>query len=497
MAKKRQSTGVPGSSEQTDPAVGTTPASKYPRASRTPVTSRAEQYRTRAEREAKLQRQILVGTAAAAAVILVLVLIALAYEVLYRPTQAVARVGDENITVAEFQQRVRLEHELQTIQLSNAINQYSSFMGGDINQAYSQLVSQPPYSTWANELQFPDTLANRVLNDLIDDQLIEAEAAELGITVSDEEVQNQINKYIGYDPEEVALIGTDPTATPSPTVSPTPLVSPTPSAVPTTDPAAVVTTEEAVVTDENTGTEEATGTEEIAATAETAATDEAVATSDLGITAVPTEVTPTLSATEVQGNFLTRRDEFLNRLRSNAQVNDDAINAFFRAQLLREKVGQTIAAQNLGEGGTAPYVNARHILVETEEEAQDVLTALQAGESFASLAQAVSTDTGSGAQGGELDWSPTFQFVAPFAEAVETAPIGEIVGPIESEFGYHIIQVRAREQRPVEEAQLDQIYSRDAEQWIETEREANPTGFETFSVWTDNVPNLTLRYDPF
>ncbi len=480
MAKKRQSTGAPGSGEQqTDPVVETTPASKYPRA-KTPVTTKAAQYRTRAEREAKLQRQILLGTAIAAGVIVVLILIALAYEMLYRPNQAVARVGDQTVTVGEFQQRVRLEHELQTIQLSNAINDFASFTGGDINQAYSQLANQPPYSTWANELQFPDTLANRVLSDLIDDRLIEAEAAELGITVSDEEIQEKINEYIGYDAEQVAQIGVDPTATASPTASPTPLVSPTPSLTPTIDPAAVVSTEEAAVTEE------------------AAATDEAAAAGDLAITAIPTELVPTLSVTEVQGNFQTRRDEFLNRLRGNARVDDEAINAYFRYQLLREKLGQTLAAQNLGEeGSTAPHVDARHILVATEEEAQDVLAALQAGESFASLAQSVSVDTGSGAQGGELGWNPTFQFVTEFAEAVETAPIGEVVGPVESEFGFHIIQVRAREQRPIQEAQLEQIYSRDAQQWLQAEREANPAGFETFAVWTDNVPNLSLRFDPF
>jgi parvulin-like peptidyl-prolyl isomerase len=518
MAKKRQSTGsssVPGSGEPTRPATGVTPPAQAPRKSKTTATTRAEAYRTRAEREAELQRLILLGTAAAAAIIVLLVVIALVYESLIRPNQTVARVGDDNISVAEFQQRVRLEHELETIQLSNAINQYASFSGGDLNQAYSQLIQQEPYSTWNSELQIPDTLSNRVLNDLINDHLVAAEAAERGITVSDEEVQQQINEFIGYDPERVALIGTDPTATPSPTASQTPLVSPTPSTVPTGTalPAEAVTTAEVNATDEITSTDEVTSTDDVAATEpvesteETVASEEVVATAEvtvaattegeLDITAVPTELTPTLSVTEVQGNFENRREALLNRLRS-AQVSDEAIQSYFRAQVLREKLGEAIAQEDMGEeSGTALYVDSRHILVETEEQAQDVLTALQAGESFADLARAVSTDTGSGARGGELDWSPTYQFVAEFSEAVTTAPIGEVVGPVESEFGYHIIQVRARERRPVEESNLEQLYSQEVSQWIDSQRETNPTGFETFSVWTDNVPNLNFTYEPF
>jgi parvulin-like peptidyl-prolyl isomerase len=531
MAKKRQSTGStdqPGSGEPTRPATGVTPTSRTPRPSTSKPTTRAAEYRTRAEREAELQRLILLGTAAAAVIIVILVVIALVYEGLIRPNQAVARVGDQNISVSQFQQRVRLEHQLETIQLSNAINQYASFSGGDLNTAYGQLIQQEPYSTWNSELQIPDTLANRVLNDMVNDQLIANEAAQRGITVSDEEVQAKINDFIGYDPEQVALIGTDPTTTPTPTASQTPLVSATPSLQPTGTTAPVdaastteidataevsstdeisSTTSEVVATDDVAATEEIAATEAVDATSEVAVTEEApavpatitpvVPTSAVDVTAVPTQLTPTLSVTEVQGNFETRRTDFLNRLRS-ASVSDDAINAFFRSQALRDKLGESIAQEDMGDNpGTALYVDARHILVETQEQAQDVLAALNSGESFADLARAVSTDTGSGAQGGELDWSPTYQFVAEFAEAVETAPIGEIVGPVESEFGFHIIQVRARERRPVEETNLDQLYAQDAAQWIESSRETNAATFETFSTWTDNVPNLTFTYEPF
>ena len=50
----------------------------------------------------------------------------------------------------------------------------------------------------------------------------------------------------------------------------------------------------------------------------------------------------------------------------------------------------------------------------TEEEANDIINALNAGESFAELAKSVSTDTGSGAKGGELGWQPATTYVKEF-----------------------------------------------------------------------------------
>jgi peptidyl-prolyl cis-trans isomerase C len=136
----------------------------------------------------------------------------------------------------------------------------------------------------------------------------------------------------------------------------------------------------------------------------------------------------------------------------------------------------------------APHVNARHILVATQEEAADIIAALKDGESFAELARAASTDTGSGAQGGELGWSSVYGFVKPFSDAVLAAPIGEIVGPIESEFGWHVIQVRARENREITEDALNQAKENRFTSWLEDLRNSEETKVEISSIWTDHVP---------
>lgn len=86
--------------------------------------------------------------------------------------------------------------------------------------------------------------------------------------------------------------------------------------------------------------------------------------------------------------------------------------------------------------------NAAHILVETEEQANDLKAQIEGGADFAELAKANSKDPGSGANGGDLGWFGLGMMVKPFEEAVVSAEIGKVVGPVQSQFGYHLILVK-------------------------------------------------------
>lgn len=85
--------------------------------------------------------------------------------------------------------------------------------------------------------------------------------------------------------------------------------------------------------------------------------------------------------------------------------------------------------------------NAAHILVATEEEANAVKARIEAGEDFAAVAQEVSTDTGSGAAGGELGWFTQGMMVEPFEAAVMAMEPGTLAGPVQTQFGWHIIRL--------------------------------------------------------
>ncbi|MPZ88844.1 MAG: hypothetical protein GEU81_12370 [Nitriliruptorales bacterium] len=102
-----------------------------------------------------------------------------------------------------------------------------------------------------------------------------------------------------------------------------------------------------------------------------------------------------------------------------------------------------------------PTATARHILTEDEAGAQEALDRVEAGEDFAAVAQELSTDPGSAQQGGELGQVSPGQTVPEFDEVLFSEPVGEIVGPIETEFGFHVLEVTEREEegQPLEEVE--------------------------------------------
>lgn len=85
-----------------------------------------------------------------------------------------------------------------------------------------------------------------------------------------------------------------------------------------------------------------------------------------------------------------------------------------------------------------PEFNASHIIVETEEEAQALKTQLDDGADFAELARENSTD-GAAANGGSLGWFGLGAMVQEFEEAVTSMEVGEIAGPLQTQFGWHLV----------------------------------------------------------
>ena len=92
--------------------------------------------------------------------------------------------------------------------------------------------------------------------------------------------------------------------------------------------------------------------------------------------------------------------------------------------------------------------NASHLLVETEEEAAAAQERIDGGEDFATVAQEVSTGP-SGPTGGELGWFGPGQMVAEFETAVQGMEPGDVSGPVQTQFGWHIIKLNETRDRPV------------------------------------------------
>lgn len=89
----------------------------------------------------------------------------------------------------------------------------------------------------------------------------------------------------------------------------------------------------------------------------------------------------------------------------------------------------------------ATEYHASHILVDSEDKAKELKAKIDAGEDFAELAKANSSDTGSAVNGGDLGWFGLGMMVKPFEEAVVALKPGEVSAPVKSDFGWHVIKL--------------------------------------------------------
>ena len=112
----------------------------------------------------------------------------------------------------------------------------------------------------------------------------------------------------------------------------------------------------------------------------------------------------------------------------------------------------------------------RHILVEKEDEAKEVIAELQKGAKFEDLAKARSKDPGSKDRGGDLDWNAPASFVKPFGDAMMKTPKGKFTPqPVQTQFGWHVILVE--DERPAKVPSFDevkpQLQQRLQAQWLD------------------------------
>jgi peptidyl-prolyl cis-trans isomerase C len=87
--------------------------------------------------------------------------------------------------------------------------------------------------------------------------------------------------------------------------------------------------------------------------------------------------------------------------------------------------------------------SARHILVDTQEECEDIKKQIENGADFAELAK-VRSQCPSGKQGGDLGQFGPGQMVKEFDQVVFSEEIGKVCGPVQTQFGYHLIEITAR-----------------------------------------------------
>jgi parvulin-like peptidyl-prolyl isomerase len=372
----------------------------------------------------------------------------------------VANVNGDVIRTDEFQKQVKF-YRLQLISRFNQYYQFAQMFGAtdplndpNFGSALQQISSQ---------LNVPESAGQQVLDLMIEDRLIRQEAAKRGITVSTEELDKAMQEGLGYYAN-----GT-----------PTPALTATPFEMPPLNP-----TQLALVTITPTPSPFVPPTSTPTATLDPNITPTATATSEPTATAGPT-FTPEPTATPYTlDGYNTAFDEQMKTITENTGMNKDDYRRFYEGILLREKL---LADVTKDLKPVEEQVWARHILVSDEALATTIVEKLKAGEDFAKLAAENSIDTSNKDRGGDLGWFSKGAMVAPFEEAAFALAVGQISDPVQTDFGWHIIQVLGHEERPLTSDAFEQYKQRIFTDFLKKLREeSNVTTADDF--WKTIVP---------
>lgn len=412
-----------------------------------------KKYVARLEREKTQRRYLMTGIT----IVLVLVVGVIAYGVIdqlvLQKQKAVALVANEKITAGEYQSRVRyarwqlIKQFDQTRQMAEMFGGLSGSNGNYFNQSLQQIQSQ---------LDNASLLGQSVLEAMIDEKIIEQEAAAQGLTVDENEVDAAIQEAFGF------YANGTPTAKPTMVIGPTSTLSPAQLAIVTITPTPTMAPTETELPTATPSVEQVTPTQEI--------------------TPLPTATPYTIEG--YQGKY----KEFVDDMKT-VEFTEPEFRKAFRVSLLRVKLMDKMTSDT---PGTEEQVWARHILVTDEQEAKDVLARLQKGETWDALAAELSKDTGNKDSGGDLGWFNKKVMVPEFSEAAFALGIGEISQPVKTSFGFHLIQVLGHEERPLSQAEISANQQTEFDAWLAQARtEKNVQTFDIETI-TPKEPILDL-----
>ncbi len=415
---------------------------------------------SRHERDLIAQRYIIIGaTIFAVALVAVLGWALYDYNVI-QPAQPVARVGTEQISSSEFQRAIRYTRFLQldTLRRYRDLQRESPELAVYVEQQAQQIVDS---MSSANAQSF----GQQVLSNLIDDKLIRQEAARRGLTASPEEVEARLENNFGYYP------GGRPSETPTATDLPAEFLT---YVAPTLNPTTVAGW---------TPTPTITPTQTLTPTA--------TATAGPSATPFPTQTpfpTSTPLSTEDYG---TQVAGFTGDLKRDAGLSEADLRYFIESDILRTKLNEALGAE---VPTTEEQVHARHILVADQATAQQLYDMLQVGIDWDMLADQYGTDASS-SKGGDLGWFGNYSgFDTTFVAKAYETQVGTVSQPFQTQFGWHLVQVLERAQRPLTAAQISQARDAQLQTWLsEQQAKISDDGtplVEMLPIWSERVVSV-------
>jgi parvulin-like peptidyl-prolyl isomerase len=333
--------------------------------------SRKEHSRRR--RDETRNRWVLIGLAAVAALVVLLIAAGVIVELVVKPSQPVAAVDNAKIGLRDYQKRVRFDW----------------FQAGQVTD--------------------PQGTSLKTLDTMVDEQLLREQAQQRGITVSEDEISETIEKSFGY-------LRVPPTPAPSPTPDPraTPSSEPTATPAPSPTPVSLEAYEKAKK-------------EYISRL------DTATGMSEADFRKI------------VELDLL--RQKLYDQVTADVLTVGEQVHA--RHILVAVRTPEPAPSPTPAGGPTPdPSAPAPTPTLEPRDDAQalarivEVQQKLGAGEDFAALALAYSDDPGSKTQGGDLGWFARDQgLVKEFEDAAFSLEPGKLSDPVKTQFGYHLIRV--------------------------------------------------------
>lgn len=441
---------------------------------------------TRAQREAKRQKLLYIGIGAVVAVLALILIGTFVWTDVVRPRQVLASVNGTDISREDY-------WRARGVSLVDQVDQYSylaGVVGGDQATQYQNAAANA--QTELNGLWGSTEVNDQYVQQMIDDQLYVQYADTLGVTITDEDVDTFIlNRFA---PEAAPLL----TPTVEPTLVPERASWATQTAVisggePTATVAGVGTPEINVPAGTplvvNTSTPILAGATPTAmpigaegAGSPTAGDQAASPAAGVPDTAVgsPT-VSPTPDAVQARATAEAGYQLYRDRTFEIAHVNEDQYRDWVAMPALSQQRVAAILEGQLGQ--SAPQVHGAHILVATQELADQIAAQLAGGANFAEIARTQSIDTATAPNGGDLGWYSQYDVEEAFWSATSGLAAGQTSAPFQTPFGWEVVRVsESAPDRAFTDAQLTAARSAVTDDWLaarsseaEISGEADPT----------------------
>lgn len=391
------------------------------------------------EIEDRQKRIVIISTIAVLVIVIGLVIYGVVDRYVFRARTTIIELESYTVTAEEFEQQIRWSRRNLIAEIDQILMTFQQL--GGTPEVFSYFEQQLTLST--TKLEQPLLIGQEVLQTMTDDIILFVEAEKLGVIIDETLIDREIEEAFGFYID----------GTPTPLATEV-LIEDSSADLPTSTPQ----------TEADDGQPDPTATPLL----------------------IPTEYTEDL--------FKDNYKEFLNSIRNDG-ISEKTIRYIVKISVIRQELRELITA---GTERTQEQVWIRHILVEDEATALEISARLADGEDFVDLAAEFSLDDSNKDSGGDLGWFAKGRMVPAFETAAFALSVGDISDPIQTDFGWHILESLGKEDQELDPASFEQLKTEAFTNWLNEKRsEYQPEVNEDWVKYIATEPVLPADYVNF